>query len=177
MDGAPGVALLEPCCRWWLRGHRDHCWCPSISSLWPRASLEWRQEGVAELAIDPVWTESFYKSKWLQWVSHCLARTDIVPGERDQRGLEPSVAWHKLEKNDSTLGSERKRYWLSPGPLLSPLPWLALHRLGYFSALMGAGVGWFLFGRDTNNFCAVGGEDKPQRLWFVTTRDMSQFRF
>ena len=37
---------------------------------------------------------------------------------------------------------------------------------------MGAGVGWFLFGRDTNNFCAVGGEDKhkgyglwPQETW------------
>ena len=42
---------------------------------------------------------------------------------------------------------------------------------------MGAGVGCFLFGRDANNFCAVGGEDKPQRLWFVTMGDMSQFRF
>ena len=106
-----------------------------------------------------------------------LARTGIVPGERDQRGLEPSIAWHKLEKNDSTLGSERKRYWVSPNPLLSPLPWLVLHQLGYFSALMGAGVGCFLFGRDANNFCAVGGENKPQRLWFVTMGDMSQFRF
>ena len=72
-----------------------------------------------------------------------LARTDIMPGERDQRGLEPSIAWHKLEKNDSTLGSERKRYWVSPSPLLSPLPWLVLYRLGYFSALMGQGLAAF----------------------------------